>query len=216
MREIVIGLAALTGLGTAGYMTGSFGSGEYYEISPAQVSSDLAGMQIPAEFSEKSAGVRIEAISADNEQVHWELSMDGGPVADVYAHLDPSGSGTRVSIDFAMRDGEGTERLDRMLPMGSEFFADMAELALTEQIDATLDRRPFDKDKFAGALVGYAAANPGKIVKFQQNVQDQALSNMQEFEGSSDADSGFDESADYAASSESTDSGGDGGDDWGN
>lgn len=196
-------------------MTGTFGSGEYYEIAPAEVSSDLAAMRIPADFSERSGGVAIEALSADTKQVHWALSMDGNPVADVYANLSPTGDGTRVSIDFAMREGGGAERLEKILPMGTEFFADMAELALTEQIDATLDRRPFDKDKFAGALVGYAAANPGEIVKFQQNVQKEAMSNMKEFDQSAGSDSGFDDSADYAADTEAAEPGDSGGDDWG-
>ena len=215
MREIILGIAALSGLGTAGYMTGTFGSGEYYEIAPHEVSSTLADMRIPLEFSERSAGVQVHTVSSSAQKVHWEMVFDGSAVADVFANLSPSGSGTRVTIDFAMRES-GTAKLDQQFPMGAEFFHDMAELAMTEQVDATLDGRPFDKDKFAGALVGYAAANTGKIVKFQQNMQDQALSNMKEFEAqsASASDSGFDETAEFASSSEPDSSGENSGDGW--
>lgn len=171
MREIVIGVAAVSGLGTAGYVSGAFEGGEYYEMAPADVSAKLAGMTLPEEMQDTTGFLSMRTAAAGPQQVKWDIVSGGYSIAEIDAFLEPSGSGTRVSVEFAMLDGPEKEQIAKVMPLDDEFMGDVIEMALTEQIDATLEDRPFDQRKLALMMTGYVAANPGKIANFQQSVQ---------------------------------------------
>lgn len=213
MREIIIGVAALSGLGTTGYMTGAFDSGEYYEMAPAEVSAKLSRMTMPAGMKDAAGSITLRTSAKGPSQVKWDILANGYSIAEIDAFLKPSGSGTRVNVEFAMLDGPEAEQIASVVPMDDEFLGDVIEMALTEQIDATLDGRPFDDKKLAAKMVGYVAANPGAVAKFQQSVQSNMESQLADIE-SGGSEGGFHDypAEDTGAPGETSE---DGGSDWG-
>lgn len=174
MRMMLLaGAASLAGGGA--YYGGAFHSGEYYEMAPAEVSEKLQYMQLPEEFTHalgESGMLQFRTLSATSEAVEWDLLLNGHGVAEITAELSPSGSGTRVAIDFEVLESALAQDLAAGTPIDNEFVGEVVEMGFAEQIDSHLDGRPFNKDKLAFALAMHVAANPGKVQAYAKEMQE--------------------------------------------
>lgn len=216
MREIIIGLAAVSGLGTAGYMSGAFEGGEYYEMAPADVSAKLSRLTLPDGMEDATGNVVLRTAAAGPSQVKWDIVANGYSIAEIDAFLKPSGSGTRVTVAFAMLDGPERDQLATLVPMDDAFLGELIEMALTEQIDATLEGRPFDQKKLAMKMTGYIAANPAAVANFQNSVQSNIEGQLDDIDIDSGDDAGLDDGGPFEEPAYDSGSFDEGGDDWGN
>ncbi len=184
MRTMMLaGAASLVGGGA--FIGGAFETGEYYEMAPAEVSEKLQYMQLPEEFSRAlgdSGMIQFRTLSATSEAVEWDLLLNGHGVAEITAELSPSGSGTRLSIDFEVLEGALAQDLSAGTPIDNDFVGEVIEMGFAEQIDSHLDGRPFNSDKLAFAVAMHVAANPDKVQGYVKEMDQLAQPGAEDLE----------------------------------
>jgi hypothetical protein len=151
-------------LGGGAYVGGAFDRGEYYPIAPASVESRLAGLSFGEEG--RDADARLVLRSRGPAVVRWDLMIDGKRVADVRAHMEPEAPGTRVDIEFAFTSSAEMKGLDT-----DPFLKDIAEIAMEEKVDSTLDERPFDETRLAAKMMSAVASDPKAFAAFQKKLE---------------------------------------------
>ena len=153
MRGALLGGSALV-LGGGAYVGGAFEQGEYYAMAPAAVEARLAGVQFGAELGPAEADkVKLVLRSRGPSLLRWDLMVEGERIASVRANIAPDGAGTRVLTDFAFAKGDALVGLE-----SDPLLNEVAEIAMAEKIDSTLDGRAFDRDR-VGAKMALAVAS---------------------------------------------------------
>ena len=171
MRAMILGCCGLCLCGGAFVIGGNHGID--YDGSVAQVHSELASMPMPPELEESiedgSGAVRTVAASAD--QIRWHFEVDGHEIGRIAAKLTPvDGDTTNVQVEWEPGDAlpKGSNaRAVAMQPLVEE----VAETFMAEQIDATLEDRPFNKKVVAMQVAAYAASHPREMKQYMAKVQ---------------------------------------------
>jgi hypothetical protein len=175
MREVVMGLAATATLGGGGlWYSGALEGGEFYPVAPAEVAHQLAVMKMPDELQSALDGndlVRLKTMRSGNEEVRWDVILNGQPVARFVAELIPADGGTKVRVDFELSESRMGEAAGKHTPLSTPLVQAMAEIALAEQVDATLEKRPFNSERVANAAALHIATHPGQTMEYGMKMQ---------------------------------------------
>lgn len=172
MRGMMLAGGA-TLLGGGAYASGAFDRGEYYAMNPAAVEARLAGLSFGDEA--KGANARLVLRSRGPAVVRWDLMLEGDRVADVRAHLAPEETGTRVQVEFAFMKGDALMGLEE-----DPFLNEIAEIAMAEKVDSTLDGRAFNETLVQAKMAAAVAANPQAVANLQIKAQQTASDRMKD------------------------------------
>ena len=171
MRALIMGCCALCAGG--GLYMGVGNRGIDYDGSVAQVRSELVAMRLPDELRESmeegSGSVRTDA--SNPGQVSWHFYIEGHELGQVTAKLTPTDTHTtNVQVEWDPGDAlpKGSNaRAVAMQPLVEQ----VAETFVAEQIDATLEDRPFNKRAVAVQLAAYASTHPKEMRQYMAKVQ---------------------------------------------
>ena len=167
-----IGLIAAAGGGT--WLATAPASGEYYEIGPQEAASLLVTKRMSGEVNDSLSGggdITQRVYKRGQDEVVWEFSVAHAPVTKFVAALEPEGSGTRVSVTFAILDAELDKATASNLGEGRAFLTGLLEKAMEQHVDATLERRAFDEGEFNREMASYTLSNPLQARKFIRQIQ---------------------------------------------
>lgn len=171
MRGMLIGCCMLCAGGGA-YVYGG-NRGIDYDGTVSSVHSQLASMSMPEELEEAiedgSGSVRTD--SATPNQVTWHFEIEGHEVGEVTAKLSPvDADTTNVQVEWDPGDAlpkGSSARAFAMQPLVEQ----VAETFIAEQIDATLEDRPFNKRAVGLQLAAYAGTHPKEMRQYMAKVQ---------------------------------------------
>ena len=169
-----MGLAATGMVGGGVWYSGALGGGEFYPVAPGEVAHELAIMQMPDEIQASLDGndmVRLRTTRKGNEEVRWDVLLNGIPVAKFIAELEPADGGTNVSVDFELSDSSLGKAAGKDTPLSTELVQTIAEIALAEQVDSTLEKREFDRERVANAAAMWVASHPGATMAYGMKMQ---------------------------------------------
>lgn len=173
MRGLMLAGGA-TLLGGGAYIGGAFDQSEYYSMAPADVEARLAGLQLG---DESGSNFRLVLRSRGPALVRWDL-MDGSTrMADVRASLAPDDTGTRVAVNFEFKEGEALMGLEE-----DPFLNEVAEIAMIEKIDSTLEGRAFNVDIVHARMAASIAANPQAVANMQHSIQQNVAKELREID----------------------------------
>lgn len=166
---------AAIALATGAYFHGPLKSGETYNRSPTEVYRIVESSPLPSLFDKMVYNQRGGAVTRGGEpekSMIWYFHANGKQVAKYTVTMAPSGTGkTRVTTNFEMSDDAETALSKGSLVSGADQYKVIGRVSMNEQIDARLDKRPFDSGKIAEAMSAYVLTNMNKI-------QGQALESM--------------------------------------
>ncbi len=167
-------------LGGGAYLGGAFDRGEYYPMAPTAVEARLAGLQFGPEVGdfEGQEDIRLVLRSRGPALLRWDVMAGRTRMAEVRANLAPESPGTRVHVEFQFTDGEALMGLEE-----DPFINEMAEIAMVEKIDSTLDRRPFNKRMMQARMAAAVAANPQSVTAMQKSLQENVADDMVSMSG---------------------------------
>jgi len=168
MKLAMIGGAAAM-LGGGLYVHSDLSGGELYPLPADQVYERLASAGLPPELQSAIDGADGGDVAVDRDPgkaITWRLATNGFPLARFTATLEPAGpTRTRVWVKFQIDpDGALAQQSDSLLQ--GRFIAKLAETGMVEQIDATLEDRPYDARHVGSSIANYVAANPGDVRDF--------------------------------------------------
>lgn len=158
---LVVGGALL--LGGGAYLAGAFERSEYYAIVPSDAEARLAALNFGSEAPD---GMRLVLRSRGPALLRWDLLIDGKRIADVRAYLSGADPGTRVRTDLAFAKGDAMMGLEE-----DPFLNEVAEIAMDEKIDSTLDDRTFNRKLVTAKMALAAAANPEGFANTQSTMK---------------------------------------------
>lgn len=166
---------AAIALATGAYFHGPLKSGETYNRSPTEVYRIVESSPLPSLFDKMVYNQRGGAVTRGGEpekSMIWYFHANGKQVAKYTVTMAPSGAGkTRVTTNFEMSDDAEAALSKGSLVSGADQYKVIGRVSMNEQIDARLDKRPFDSGKIAEAMSAYVLTNMNKI-------QGQALESM--------------------------------------
>jgi hypothetical protein len=172
MREILLGTAATAMVGSGIYY--SVETGETYNKPIGEVVFMLEHMEIPGELQssfEALPGGDISVVRKGNESVTWTFSVEGLDIAIFTAHLKEKGPNqTLVKVEFVVPD-HAIADVAKRTPYGATLVKSLAEIAMAEQVDATIEKRKFDDKRVANAVMLYVATHPGEVAAFASSMQ---------------------------------------------
>jgi hypothetical protein len=171
MRGMIMGCCAVCAGGA--FMYGG-NSGIDYDGPVQAVHAELAAMRLPEEFAESvnsdgRGSVRVNA--GDPQEVSWHFNIDGQELGKVTAVLTAKDADT-TNVQVEWDPGEdlpkgSSARAVAMQPLVEQ----VSETFMAEQIDATLEDRPFDKRAVGLQLAGYVASHPREMKQYMAKVQ---------------------------------------------
>ncbi len=171
MKEIFLGAAATAMVGSGVYYT--MERGEVYNKPISEVVFMLENMAIPDELRsnfEALPGGDISVVRKGNESITWTFSVEGLDIAIFTAHLKEKGPNqTLVSTEFVVPDHEIADVAKRT-PYGTALVKSIAEIAMQEQVSATIEKRPFNEKRVANAAMVYVATHPGEVAAFANSM----------------------------------------------
>lgn len=177
MRGALLGGSALV-LGGGAYVGGAFEQGEYYAMAPAAVESRLASVQFGEELGPAEADkIRLVLRSRGPSLLRWDLMVEGEKVASVRANLSPDGAGTRVLTDFAFTKGDALMGLET-----DPLLNEVAEIAMTEKLDSTLDGRAFNRERVGAKLALVIASDPAAVERLKDKMDESSERRLQRLE----------------------------------
>lgn len=183
---MVLGCCALC-TGGGAYMYHNSNSGIDYEGSVQAIHAQLAAMPMPEELGDSLEGDGGGSVVTDSDKpdaVSWRFFVSGQEIGRLTASLKPAGSNaTNVQVEFdpgkALPKGSDARAI-AMQPLVEQ----VAETIMAEQIDATLEHRPFNKRSVGLQLAAYVASHPKEMRQYMARVQ--SLSENAEKLGESD------------------------------
>ena len=140
------------------------GQGKVYPKPIAHMHEVLEEIDdVPPVFG--GAGPDVSMESGDLSRVEWILALDGSEVMRFVATLKPEGERkTRMMLDLRGVTTGGHGNVEDRLESHPEV-RKLYLVAMTEQIEAKLEERPFDITRTYGALALATAANIGTIAR---------------------------------------------------
>ncbi len=174
MREMIMGAAAITAAGGAYY---TYEPGEVYNMPVEQVATTLETLAIPEELNQfmgEVSGADVSISRKGVEKVTWTFSLNGLKLGEFHANLFAKDANTtRVTVGFELpEDGIGKHTAET--PLQSNLVKNLAELALTEQVDSVLEKRDYNSREVASNITTYLITHGGEVVAFGKEMQSYA------------------------------------------
>lgn len=170
------------------YLHGPLRYGETYNRDLDSAYETVRAMPMPPTFKTMVAGVRggdIKREFVDGKSLTWTFKSNGKEGAVFTVTFTPTGEPNRTYVSTSYERLEHAKLLydasDSLLG-DPQLFDQMARVTLREQVDAKLERRPFNKKLTMDVMSGWMMANMGKV---QQNVGktfDEVSKSMDEFD----------------------------------
>ena len=171
MRGLIIGCCVMCAGG--GLYVGVGNRGIDYDGSLAEVRAELVSMPLPDELQESIEEGRgsVETDTSDSDKVSWRFYVEDHELGRVTAKLSPVDSDTtNVQVEWdpgaALPKGSNS-RAVAMQPLVEQ----VAETFVAEQIDASLEDRPFNKRVVALQLAAYVGSHPKEMRQYMARVQ---------------------------------------------
>ncbi len=144
-------------------------------------------MEGPDELGASLAEIGITSACNSADSVSWSFAIGNVSMAHLTADLTAEGAKTRVKLNFEINDtalGEATSQTPHTVGL----FKALGEIAMYEQVDATLEKRPFDRQKIGNAFIGYAMTHPQEMAAFQKEMESyQSTVNPEQWAGMQEA-----------------------------
>ncbi|TAD72008.1 MAG: hypothetical protein EAY70_13680 [Sphingomonadales bacterium] len=171
-------------LGGGAWLGGAFDQGQYYAMAPADVEMRLAGLQFGPEAG---TDLRLLLRSHGPGLLRWDLMSGHERMAEVRANLSPENPGTRVAVEFRFTGGEVLMGLEE-----EPFVNEIAQIAMEEKIDSTLEGRAFNVELVQARMAAHVAADPQALTNMQQKLHDKVEEDMIAMSGGAQSDNGHD------------------------
>ena len=159
-------MKALAGLGGVATLVGGLHAsgvlrpGEVYAKPYSVAYAELATMPIPATAAGLAGGGEVD-VEERPGQIVWHFGSRAGEAATFIARLSEEDSWhTRVVVDFEL--GEATAGEAAKL-LGTQYMRSTARIAMTEQIAARLEGRPFEQARMGQMLAEHQRAHPEEL-----------------------------------------------------
>jgi hypothetical protein len=169
MREIIMGAGALASVGGGAYFSGALDGGEVYNMSAEQVASQLEHMVLPQDLEssmDSMEGTSVHVSRNGTKSVTWTFSLSGLDIAEFKAELTNEGPNkTRVNVNFEIPEN-GAGEFAKDTPAATLLIKAVAEIAMAEQLDATLEKRKYDSKRVGNTIAAYALTHPAEILAF--------------------------------------------------
>ncbi len=168
-----MGAGALASLGGGAYISGALDGGEVYNMSAEQVASQLEHMALPQDLEssmDSMEGTQVNVSRKGKESVTWTFTLSGLDIAEFTAKLSEEGPGkTRVNVSFEIPEN-GADELVKDTPAATLLVKAVAEIAMMEQLDATLEKRKYDSKKVGNTIAAYAMTHPAEVMAFSASM----------------------------------------------
>jgi hypothetical protein len=165
------GAAAIIGGGL--YVHNPYVGGTVYQMPVAAVYEKLAEMDLPSDMGGGSyrSGGGVEMDREENKSVTWKIRQDGDIIARYTAELSPMGTkATTVRVKFEI-DPEGKVAKQNSKIAQSKFVADMANITMSEQVDATLTNREYNQRAVGAKMLAYIMLNRDALSGFMADIE---------------------------------------------
>lgn len=164
----VFGIGAPAALG-AMYMTGSLGGGGgvTYDKPVPEVYSALSAMQMPAELKDslnKTPGAELRIDRIPDKQVRWRFTQNGHEMLRLTADIEPLSGGKAASVTTTVTFAEGGTGGEAGKFVNSlTAYRGVAQAMLSEQIDSSIEGRPFSQRNAGLRGAAYAATHASEV-----------------------------------------------------
>ncbi len=173
MKAVMLGGGAAILAGGL-YVHNPYQGGEVYALPVAEVYEKLSDIDIPGEVGGGQsirAGSGTEIEREENKSITWKIKQDGSTMARFTADLAPvDAKHTRVVVHFQMDEDSKLAAASPQLAQ-NKFLVNIAEMAMTEQIDSTLDGRPYNQKAVGVKMLAYIAMHRDEMQAFIQQYQ---------------------------------------------
>jgi hypothetical protein len=151
------------------YLHGPLRNGETYDRSVDDAYETVRAMPMPPLFArmvENVPGGDVRKEYADRQSVSWHFTAKGREGAVFRVEFAPAETPGKVYVSTSYENLDESALLydgsDRLMS-DPELFEQMARVSLREQVDARLERRPFDKKLTQDVLAGWTMKNMDNI-----------------------------------------------------
>jgi hypothetical protein len=154
------------------YVHNPYVGGTVYQMPITDVYQKLAEMELPGDMgaSSYSSGSGIEMDREENKSVTWKIRQQGDIIARYTAELSPMGAkATTVRVKFEI-DPEGRVAKQNNRIAQSKFVADMANITMSEQVDATLMNREYNQKAVGAKILAYIMLHKDALSGFMADI----------------------------------------------
>lgn len=142
------------------YAGGAFTPGQVYDVPIAQAYSELATMPLPPMLAQATGG--SDAVKVDTRRlpgsIEWHFRVGDEEVSLFTARLTAEGPRrTRIRISYEPGKPLSPE-IGRLT--STRLMRDLAEITMSEQVDAQLENRPFDQSEAMHAMAVHITEHP--------------------------------------------------------
>jgi hypothetical protein len=164
--KIIIGIGGSGMLLGSLYASDALTAGRVYDIPLQQAYSELSTMPVPDPLLQATTanGATSVAIRRSAEAIDWQFEVRGRNVATFTVRLSAeSADRTRVRIEYTPGEPLSPE-LGHLT--SAALIRDLARIAMSEQVEAQLEHRPFDQNEIVDALARHAASHPEQVREY--------------------------------------------------
>ena len=158
--KILLGVSGSGALLGGLYAGGAFTPGQVYDVPIAEAYSELATMPLPPMLAQVTGGSDTATVEVRRSEgsINWRFRVGGEDVSIFTARLSPEGPGrTRIRISYEPGKPLSPE-IGRLT--SSRLMRDLAEITMSEQVDARLEHRPFDQSEAMHAMAVHITEHP--------------------------------------------------------
>lgn len=160
------------------YMHGPLKTSETYPRPAAEAAYVLETLQLPQAVTGMMSSVPKASTTREfipGKSISWSFHARGGQVARFIAEMDPvDETHTRISSSLKMMGDSEKLMQTEYMPMAKQFSV-VGRVAMREQLDSRMEKRPFNKEIVTKAMAGYAMANMGEIQQSVSASMDKAV-----------------------------------------
>jgi hypothetical protein len=152
------------------YAGGALTSGQVYDVPITQAYSELAAMPLPPMLAQVTGGSNAATVDVRRtpDSIGWHFHLRGQEMSVFTAKLSPEGPGrTRVRVSYEPGNALSPE-LGQLT--STRLMRDLAEITMSEQVDAHLEHRPFDQSEAMHAMAVHLTDNPEIVQEYGQAV----------------------------------------------
>ncbi len=173
---------AVVAMGTAVYVVAPYENGQVYSLPEAEVYQRLIDMEMPPELKNTihdSPGADLDVEARPGEGIHYTLRQNGTMALRMIARITPeSATSTRVKVDFEIgdivtleRDRPGSAAREIKALESDPIIQGVVRIALQEQVSATLEGRPYSKEKVQREAMVFVTTNPAAVAALKSKVR---------------------------------------------
>jgi hypothetical protein len=180
---LLAGIAAIVAGGV--YLHGPLRNGETYDRTIDEAYETVRNMPMPRQFGrmvENVPGGTVKMDYADQQAIVWRFTAKGKDAALFKVEFTPVDEPGKVYVSTSYEPLEAAPLLfdgSDNLMSDPELFDKMARVSMREQVDARLERRPFNQKLTQDVMAGWVMKNVGNI---QQEVSSQMKDAVKSFD----------------------------------